>query len=1477
MSPSRLSTDNTSDREQSPGLLSPKRRASIEKLKQAGRVKQSNIFALETKDAYDPSSLPIVERPSANRPLSGGLANNSFTRFDSIKKENNPLQSPKRPSGHKRTESETAVPLISSSYAKSISSPQKEPASSPTKSSLSRTSQFGGSFEHETHPWSDGDDRAPTPRALHRHNKSVTFHEADPEINVYENPTPEPSVSAASGSREGSFDSEEYYDEYSFDRGSSADPYQNDDSFDGDLDKAPVVMPDEWSRMSPDAARRDLVDDGDDVFEGSSLDLHRNLRRSESVTSDGESRPLPPLPAFMNDRRNSAAVAAERASSLARNLPSPPKRASCSKEEILKMTRPSEQWLNLGSHGEAIERPSSKDSDGHAELTITNLDTGEKLDVQVKEEEVEEESQLGDLADFDAPPKISRESILRKVRNSKYEFDDEDDTPTEAGDSPARPSYKELAMMDPDEPIPSRENSHDVSEHYLSSHIHDRDESVEVEIKDEPMDDDAIDLSAIPAIDESLLEASRSPSRMEDYERQSSVLRHDMSDEGDSESQYSSVEPDAEGTILQAEQGQEPEAEAEDGKEKLEDAMQLLTVKDFSQPEVTTKKSISGDFMGLPSYLASDDFDFGMKDYIVASPAPEVTVKNIDILAEAPLLRPASALEARAEVKPAMKDLPRPTYDGADYDDPDCSPPGSPDSVIHHSSSEVQAFEELPASAQPVEEAPVIPERRATIKTNGQLKARPSATPADLRMMAEQRRIVSTGHPVPPIPQAYQVEAGQTSEVEEELSQCSSDGNESKADSAVEPSEETTRRRESRKQLKLDLDIPHITADDGDDGLGLEHEFERVIESQKVRHRISTNRSVRQGSAFQQGPTPYSPHQTRAGANQFPRKQKGYLMRQNTKLVVATNRNFSGESDGTAKSIEGPMSPTAEARPGSRGTRSANSSPRKGSGILETEAWNGKSRRKSQRQASAAQYNSGPAPPLPGQASALGVVNEDFAAGTSSLEDDVGEGVERGRLFVKVAGVKDLDLPMPKNDRLYFQLTLDNGLHCVTTTSLELGKNAPIGQEFELVVLNDLEFQLTLNTNLPAPPKQHIPLNAPASPTKSSKHAKASSLSRFLTSPKKRAEKERQEREAAEAEERRQIDEERRKRASVVPTAWDLLHDLVNAQDGSFARAYVNLKAHEKQCFGRKLIVDVPCYNEWALERDSHVVNSVRSKRGNAGPVRRPPYVVGYLQLELLYVPKPAGAADEDMPKSMSSAVREMNKASDRVEVVHEGYLSQQGGDCSNWRRRFFRLQGPRLTAYHEHTQQKRAVINLSKATRLVDDKSTLVSDPKSGNPSSKGGRRKSAFAEEDEGYAYVEEGFRIRFANGETIDFYADKAADKEDWMVVLSQVIGKADPGKKAASWTDLVLAREKVGDTASTPSTTDVRDFTKPPAPARKLSDRKPVSKSVPNSPMKGVAPARQAPMPPLTEHTRPKTPPMNPRRGHRSRDAVKSMIF
>jgi hypothetical protein len=109
------------------------------------------------------------------------------------------------------------------------------------------------------------------------------------------------------------------------------------------------------------------------------------------------------------------------------------------------------------------------------------------------------------------------------------------------------------------------------------------------------------------------------------------------------------------------------------------------------------------------------------------------------------------------------------------------------------------------------------------------------------------------------------------------------------------------------------------------------------------------------------------------------------------------------------------------------------------------------------------------------------------------------------------------------------------------------------------------------------------------------------------------------------------------------------------------------------------------------------------------------------------------------------------------------------------------------LTAYHEGTRQPRATINLAKATKLIADRNTLL------NPDVKGPgktRRKSGFSEDEEGFLFVEEGFRIRFGNGEIIDFYADSAEDKQGWTKILSETIGRI-PEKRG--WCDLVLNKE------------------------------------------------------------------------------------
>ncbi|KAI5243318.1 DUF1709-domain-containing protein [Aureobasidium subglaciale] len=1427
-SPSRFGSENSperperSERSASPSGTSSHRRSSIENLKKASRVKNSTMYARETKQNYDPSSSPVIERPLSNRGWGGNFQNNVFTRFDSLRKENNPLRSPtdadlspsKIPGPSSATSTEnTSAPA----------SPRRE-TPSPTKSSLTSNSRFTGYFETEQSDWPEDEDdgRVATPRAQPRHAKSVTFETAPPEINEYEQQTPEPS-SIASGSREGSYDSDDY-DDNSFERASSID----EDSFDAsleDTDKTPVVLPEDWRHMSPEVARNHVVNDYDDVFDDDDDDetteRHASISpteqrpsssRSESANSDAEARPLPPLPgvpSFRRDRVDSGglAAAAERASSIQRSLPSPPRPASVSKDEILRMRETNmsmEDRMNLLALQTSLADVEKSQNAGQS-LEEGLESAHENIAGQPEHSDVEED----DLAGFDFAPSISRESILRNVKSQKYnQFDA--GLQEESMVSFADRDYRDLANLDPDVPIPSRETSTQF------------DAEIGAVIKEED-ENSYLDLSAVPSF-----QTGPEQARLDDYDRQGSVIHHADYDEDshaeDDLSRYSSPM-----SVLVNEQPDDHQhATSQHDHESLPEEEAFATP--LGNPQGSEESS-----MGLPlSFLGTDDFDFGLKDYM--TPTPPVSTSAQDQSKK-------SVLEPPIVLQPSFTTEAEYGRDNS-FESDHTIGRESFGSVIHGSMIDM---------SPPPEEAPIIPERKATIKTQGKLKARPSGTPADLEAMKAQRRHVS--YEVPAIPDQYrseflaQADEEATSDEDDfghethssdsrsgqetagqEIQQDSLNGKQEAEVALREPagleqgalpeegdssgvSIEQHENTQQSREMKLDLDFPLNSFDD-DMGLGMDAEFDRVIESQK----------------------------------------KGYLMRQNTKVIVASNRNFSDES-------QRPLSPNAQINPSatSKGSRS----PRKSSAgekFLTTEPWNGKTRRKSSRRSSGRKSNiTGPAPPVPGHESSLGVVDEYMTT------DETGDGEERGRLFVKVVGVKELDLPLPRNDRLFFQLTLDNGLHCVTTADLQLGRAAAIGQEFELVVLHDLEFQLTLTTKLPAPaPKPQMSIPVPVSPTKPIKSS-TTRFSRLLSSPKKRAERERKEREEAAEIERRQQEEMQRKRASVKPTSWDMLREVVDAKSGSFARAYVSLKSHESQCFGRQLTVDVPCFNEWAMEKDADVVSSIRSKRNNGNPgfggrdgtIRRPPYAVGKLELQLMYIPKPKGSGDEHMPKSMSSAVREMKAAEQVKESSWEGCLSQQGGDCPYWRRRFFRLQGTKLTAYHEHTRQPRATINLSKATRMIDDQKSLVADPTSGHPTK--GRRKSAFAEEDDGYQFVEEGFRMRFANGETIDFYADSAADKDAWMKALGSSIGKPSSGS-TAKWTDMVLNKERSDAKAAKAQQNSEN-------PSRSGSDAQDTKAGAPK--LKRTLSHQ--------ETMRDETPPTSPRPGLHDRHQVKSMIY
>lgn len=1272
------------------GGSAPGRKSSLEKLKRASRV-QNNTKIFQKPNDTAPPPRPMsyhgpngLSSPFITPQISQIARNNSVIHTSKL-----PLSMPKKPEDSIRPETPKLTSILSTHNVPKI--PR------PSLISSYRTNIYegeGGSYTEET----GGHEQ--TNRSPNRRPKSVTFDKEPPDVLHYEMVTPDPSVE---GSPAMGYDSDE------------------DEEDEDELEYTPVIEPDHWESMTPEAAAAAF----EESFRSTPSPSARPLppipgaptSRRDSSSPSG-SRPLPSIPVTKADLENLEKVPLEERvrlmmqEDLDENDPASRRRSTESAREHdveesggLGIIMDN---LSLNDGGQESEEEEMGDGRHEASRERTSPAQIEEGDISDKEEtspnsnrEPEEEngsSQFESTSEYEPPPRLSRESIRRQVEARRENSIDSQQLDEEGYTTESSYTYDQ-----------------DVSADEIESHI-----------KQEHSDDESVDIYAIPEMYHvPERPASRFNTRSPDPSQatESEASRYD----DDNESRYSEFEDDDSSVlatpIIPSREESTPTPTNFDTTiaiEKVEHGAvekQVLN-EGLVSGGVEAGTSPENPRMSLPELgtMFENDDGLGLRSYMTPSPPlPPVDAPTPEPLELTPSNQ--SIHESPTQRTDSPRDQIEHDLDESVYDEEEDT-----GSVIRHKiyDSDIEEDDEDynsmddgelsdTGTIQAARSPSPVAESIATIRVpSGKLKTRASATPADMAAMAAARRHISGEHratpPVPRIPDGF--DGDSLSDEDEEIA-ASSDS-------------EISKRKVSDKQRKS-IGLPALGDIEFDFKVDdLTEEFDRVIETQK----------------------------------------RGYLMRQNTRIIHASSRD--PEED------EAEPAP----RPGHSRTQS-----------WSVEPWRNSTRRKSQRDSTGAISTSPrkrpsniPPIPLPDKnGNVLPIVDENEAASTDLQAED---GAERGRLFVKVLGVKDLTLPLPQGQPTYFCLTLDNGLHCVTTSWLELGKNAPIGQEFELVVLNDLEFQLTLQTKLeqppPAPPKAVVKALPPK--------PKQSTFSRVFTTPKKRKQLEQQMQQMQQLEQQQM--QQQRQETPPPATAWDLLHGLV-ARDGSFARSYVCLTDFETRAYGRPFTTDINCFNEWAVD-----TASVKSKKGLQGalqPARKAPYKIGKLEVQLLFVPKPSGASEKDLPKSMNSAIRELREAEATMNKTWEGTLSQQGGDCPYWRRRYFKLVGPRLTAYHEATRQPRATINLSKASRLINDRNTLL-DPNVNGPGKS--RRKSGFSEDEEGYMFVEEGFRIRFANGEVIDFYADSAEDKEGWVKVLGETIGRI-PDKRG--WCDMVISKE------------------------------------------------------------------------------------
>lgn len=920
---------------------SQRRRASLENLKRASRVKNSHMFR-ECNPEYDPTQVYVPQRP-----LVTGRSPQKQPLQDPVENGSDSGQEP-RPS-----------------------SPSKDQAS-PAKSSLSKASRFGAKgagFDPRNEIWSD-----------YRHAKSVTFDMAPPQINEYEMTTPDPS-SAASDSREGSCDSEDYEEDEGdtgFDHDSSGEV---DDSFDAsleDTEKTPVVLPDDWRHMSPSNGNDELVKDDEEHFtEDENAATHSpdddrppsqhehtpEHSRVDSLDSNGEPRPLPPLPSVLRSQQsqpsspNKLSAALELGSGAQRTLPAPPGPATYTKEDIAVFGKASmslEDRLRLMAiqddrkDGKSPERGEHHNRDEKPEQPDSNKQ--ESVEDQEKPQEADESKTTSkDVVqepEVFSPPRISRDSILRDLRKGDDDFMDDSDM-----------------EYDPDVAIPSLEDDE----------YEDDDDTESVVIKEEDDEDD--DLYDIPDYYETV------HSQESSFRDLNGRMPHDSS------SHYSLNPAGA----LNA----HPE-DSEDPEDRQSTPVPPMQFEE--SPEKLQQEQPSTDEQA-PHFADAQEEPFAD-----AQEEPEQS-------------RPGTALNMSA----IRETLQRPATPENNDEQP-VSEPSTPGSVIHH-----PVEDDDDGYVSPDES---VPPPVATIKARGaSLKTRPSLTPADLESMAATRRKISESHP-PPVPSLNRPPSNGSQQSPPDNEQQEPENDSTKL-APPSPNKDVTQRQSSLVKLDIPFSIQEESL-----GFGLDKEFDRVMENQKVAFDLA----LAQCPSFRPLPVTHTPQVSfkstlgpkdpisltdpyyGTSANSPAPKQRGYLMRQNTKVIVASSHN----EEETATT-------PGEAATEARLSRTPGNTTRKPSQqTWTTVPWNSGRRRSSIRTASGIPKKKpvpGSVPPLPGQESNVQEATAPAEDAEPVLNEALEEGEERGRLFVKVVGIKYLDLPLPKGT--LFACLVMLGVDCI--------------------------------------------------------------------------------------------------------------------------------------------------------------------------------------------------------------------------------------------------------------------------------------------------------------------------------------------------------------------------------------------------------------------------------------------------------------
>jgi hypothetical protein len=436
-------------------------------------------------------------------------------------------------------------------------------------------------------------------------------------------------------------------------------------------------------------------------------------------------------------------------------------------------------------------------------------------------------------------------------------------------------------------------------------------------------------------------------------------------------------------------------------------------------------------------------------------------------------------------------------------------------------------------------------------------------------------------------------------------------------------------------------------------------------------------------------------------------------------------------------------------------------------------------------------------------------------------ELDEEEDFEQGRLFVRVESISGLTLPIPSSSQSpRIIMTLNNCKQSVSIDPIPItSTEVTIGQEFELVVgKQDFDINLKFRAEMCDVPilkatvtdvvanafdtyKQHtrMPSTAlspelpvgPASPKKQSrlrtmfKSTSMASLNSSTGSPHKPKRSPSISPKSHNYFNKRKLDPTTTPITLIPknPPRTRKLWDGLTGPSGEFAQAVISYNATSfkqplHEAFGRPASVSLPLMNEWAYNDPYPTV-----------PTRVPveAFAMGRLQVTLMFVPGSENVPDQYYPDSIADAVAQYTGHLEQAQSSglitgkkFSGYLTQEGGSCRYWRRRWFELHGTTLVGHTDDTKKVRTIIDLATSTLLAG--SLALEDDYDGCPFNKDKlfrllvvTTKKAIAKSDD-------------EEKEIIQFVADDTLQRDAWVRALDAAISHSQV--LASSWVGAVV---------------------------------------------------------------------------------------